>query len=84
MKNKFRTNSTELNQKDKKVIRDFVILLLFGLVLLDITYLIGNSFAVAPDQRREQTICINQQDKKVSFSVRFLITMSYEKQLTAQ
>ena len=54
-----RTNSTELDQKDKKVIRDFVILLLFGLVLLYITYLNGNSFAVAPDQRREQTICIN-------------------------
>ena len=54
-----RTNSTELDQKDKKVIRVFGIFLLFVIVFLYITHLNGNSFAVAPYQTREQTICIN-------------------------
>ena len=49
----------------KKLIRDFDILLLFVIEFLYVTYHNGNSFAVAPSQTREQTICINEQDKKV-------------------
>ena len=45
--------------KNRKFIPDFGIPALFAIVFLYITYLKDNSFAVAPDQTMEQTICVN-------------------------